>query len=182
MSAGSAALSRILDDRLTLVPLGPDDLSAVRHLHATSLRAQTVGVLSDAELTAFVRLVHSPGYGGILEKEEVTCAWLDGELVGTVSWQANATSGHIARIGCIFVRHQRFGIGRRLLGEVEARAQQCGFSRLAVGVTANAVPFFQRQGYAVASRGVKTFAPGCALPVTFLRKDAPDPRTSQTLN
>jgi GNAT superfamily N-acetyltransferase len=181
MSAVSTALNRVLDDRLTLLPLGPDDFSAVRHLHATSLRAQTVGVLSDAELTAFVRLVHSPAYIGILGKEEVTCAWLDGELVGTVSWQANAASGHIARIGCIFTRHQGFGIGQRLLGAVEARAQQCGFSRLAVGVTANAVPFFARQGYAVASSGVKTLA-GCALPVTFLRKDAPDARTSQTLN
>jgi GNAT superfamily N-acetyltransferase len=182
MSAGPTALSRVLDDRLTLVPLGADDFSAVRHLHATSLRAQTVGVLSDAELMAFVRLAYSPIYADILEKEEVTCAWLDGELVGTVSWQANAASGHIARIGCIFVRHRRFGIGRRLLAEVEARAQQCGFSRLAVGVTANAVPFFRRQGYAVASRGVKTLALGCALPVTFLRKDAPDPRAFHSLN
>jgi GNAT superfamily N-acetyltransferase len=182
MSAVSTALNRVLDDRLTLLPLGPDDFSAVRHLHATSLRAQTVGVLSDAELTAFVRLVHSPAYIGILGKEEVTCAWLDGELVGTVSWQANAASGHIARIGCIFTRHQGFGIGQRLLAAVEARAQQCGFSRLAVGVTANAVPFFARQGYAVASSGVKTLSLGCALPVTFLRKNAPDPRTSHSLN
>ena len=107
-------------------------------------------------------------------------AWLDGELVGTVSWQANGASGLTARIGCIFVRHPRHGIGRRLLAEVEARAHQCGFDRLAAGVTANAVPFFQRLGYEVASRGVKTLSHGCALPVTFLRKALPFPRSSTT--
>ena len=181
MSAVST-LDRVLDDRLQLLPLAPDDFSAVRHLHATSLRAHTVGVLSEAELMAFVRLVYSPAYVAVLGKEEVTCAWLDGELVGTASWQANAPSGHVARIGCIFVRHQGFGIGQRLLAVVEARAQHCGFTRLAAGVTANAVPFFKRQGYAVASRGVKTLSLGCALPVTFLRKDAPDPRTPPSLN
>jgi GNAT superfamily N-acetyltransferase len=181
MRVVSPSLNRVLDDRLTLLPLGPDDFSAIRHLHATSLRAQTVGVLSDAELAAFVRLVHSPIYFDVLAREEMICAWLDGELVGSASWQANAPSGHVARIGCIFARHQGFGIGQRLLAAVEARAQQCGFSRFAVGVTANAVPFFRKQGYAVASHGVKTLA-GCALPVTFLRKDAPDPRMSQSLN
>jgi GNAT superfamily N-acetyltransferase len=175
-------LDDMLDARLALRPIGVDDYSAVRHLHTTSLRAQTYGVLSDAEVVAFVRLAYSPAYTAILMKEDVYGAWLDGELVGTVSWQANGGNGLIARIGCIFVRHQGYGIGRRLLAEVEGRAQQCGFRRLAAGVTANAVRFFQRQGYAVASRGVKTLALGCKLPVTFLRKDTLDPRSSMALN
>jgi len=171
-------LDNVLDARLALRPIGIDDYSAVRHLHTTSLRAQTYGVLSDAEVVAFVRLVYSPAYAAILMKEDVYGAWLDGELVGTVGWQANGGNGLIARIGCIFVRHQGYGIGRRLLAEVEGRAQQCGFSRLAAGVTANAVPFFQRQDYAVASRGRKTLSLGCTLPVTFLRKDTPSPRSA----
>jgi len=175
-------LDDVLDARLTLRPIGVDDYSAVRHLHTTSLRAQTHGVLSDAEVVAFVRLAYSPAYTVILMKEDVYGAWLDGELVGTVGWQANGGNGLIARIGCIFVRHQGYGIGRRLLAEVEGRAQQCGFGRLAVGVTANAVRFFQRQGYVVASQGVKTLSLTCKLPVTFLRKDTPDVRPSTALN
>jgi GNAT superfamily N-acetyltransferase len=176
----STSLDNVLDARLAVQPLGVDDFSALRHLHATSLRAQTVGVLSEAEVTAFTRLVYSPAYTAILMKEELYGAWLDGELVGTASWQANGANGLIARIGCIFVRHPRHGIGSRLLAEVEARARQCGFGRLAAGVTANAVPFFQRFGYEVASRGVKTLSLGCALPVTFLRKALQGPRS--TLN
>jgi GNAT superfamily N-acetyltransferase len=167
----SASLADLLDERLALHPLGLDDLSAVRHLHVSALRTQTVGVLSDAEIAAFARLAYSPDYGDMLMKEEVFGAWLDSELVGTVSWQANISNGLTARIGGIFVYHPRYGIGRRLLSYAEARAGQCGFRRLAVGTTANAVPFFQRLGYVPVSRGVRTFPLDCELPVTFLRKD-----------
>ena len=143
------SLDAVLDSRMALRPIGVEDYSAVGHLHTTALRAQTYGVLSEAEVVAFVRLVYSPSYTALLMKEDVYGAWLDGELLGTVSWQANGGNGLIARIGCIFVRHQGYGIGRRLLAEVEGRAQQCGFSRLAAGVTANAVPFFERLGFVV---------------------------------
>jgi GNAT superfamily N-acetyltransferase len=178
----SVGLDNMLDDRLELLPLGIDDFSALRHLHATSLRSHTIGVLSDAEVEAFAKFVYSPAYTAILIKEEICGAWLDGELLGTVSWLANATNGLTVRIGSIFVRHPRHGIGRRLLAEVEARAHQGGFSRVAAGVPASAVPFFQRLGYVVASRGVRTLSLGCALPVTFVRKDLSDPRSSTTLN
>jgi hypothetical protein len=56
------------------------------------------------------------------------------------------------------------------LTEVEARARDCGYSRVGASATANAVPFFEALGYRVASRGTRNLSPGCALPVTFLRK------------
>ncbi len=173
------SLDTVLDDRLALRLLGLDDFSAVRHLHANALRSQTVGVLSEAEVVAFTKLVYSSTYATLLLKEEMLGAWLDGELVGSAGWQANTATGLTARIGSIFVRHPRYGIGTRLLAEVEARAHQSGFNRMAVGVTANAVPFFVRFGYAVASHGKKTFTLGCALPVTFLRKELSAPRSAR---
>ena len=100
----------------------------------------------------------------MLMKEEVYGAWLDGELVGTARWHANGANGSTARIGSVFVRHPPLGIGRRLLAEVEARARQSGFDKFAAGVTANAVPFFERLGYKVASRGVKTLPPAARCP------------------
>jgi GNAT superfamily N-acetyltransferase len=172
----SADLDRLLDAKLALKPLAVDDFSTVRHLHANTLRKHTLGVLSDAEVADFVRLVYSPAYATVLMREDVYCAWLDAELVGTISWQANAANGLSARIGCIFVRHPLHGIGRRLLAEVELRAHQGGFARLGAGVTANAVPFLQRFGYAVVSSGVKTLGGSrCSLPVVFLRKELSAP-------
>lgn len=165
-----------LDERLTLRPIGVDDFSNVRYLHATSLRAQTLDVLSDEEVAAFVRLVYSPAYTTLLMKEEMFGGWLDGELIGTVSWHAAGNSGSTASVGGIFVRHPRLGIGRRLLAEAEARAHQCGFERVSACATANAVPFFLQQGYERVSRGVRSLSLGCVLPVTFVKKHLPSGR------
>ena len=109
-------------------------------------------------------------------KEEVYGAWLDGELIGTVSWHAAGNGGSTASIGGIFVRHPRLGIGRRLLAEAEARAHQCGFERLSACATANAVPFFLQFGYETVSRGVRSLSFECVLPVTFVKKRLPPGR------
>lgn len=177
-SCPSAAFDPVLDVNLLIKPLAIDDFSVLRHLHATSMRKHTMGVLSEAEVTAYSEFVYSPAYAEMLMKREVYCAWLDGALVGSVSWQANAANGLSARIGCIFSRYPGVGIGRRLLREAELRAHIGGFARLGAGVTANAAPFFQRFGYAAVSSGVKTLSPACALPVVFLRKELAAPRSS----
>lgn len=168
----------VLDDKLAVQPIRIDDFSSLRHLHATSLRAQTIAVLSDDEVASFIRFVYSPAYTDMLMQEEVYGGWLDGELVGTVSWHAGGNSGSTASIGGIFVQHPRLGIGRRLLAAAEAHAHQCGFERLSACATANAVPFFLRLGYAMASRGVRSLSLGCVLPVTFVRKTLPPPRSA----
>lgn len=164
-------LQRILGERLVVGPLGLDHFSSVRHLHARALSSRTTEVLSEEEIDAFTRLVASSAYSDLLMKEVVYGAWFDGELVGTASWQATTGANSAARIGSVFVRHPLLGIGRQLVTEVERQACQSGFFRFTVYATANAVPFFERLGYATVSRGIKTFAPDCALPVTFLRKE-----------
>lgn len=151
--------------------LGIDDFPAVRYLHGTVLRAQTADALSEAEIAGFASLVHSPVYSDLLREEnEIFSAWFAGELLGTAAWRINADDGTQARIGFVFARHSGFGIGSRLLAEAEARALAWGFDRLTSFTTLNAVPFFQKRGYAVVSRGVKVFSPVCALPVAFLAK------------
>jgi putative acetyltransferase len=157
--------------------VGIDDHADVRHLHARAMRAQCGDALTDAELAAFAAFVGSPGYSDALRVEEVHGAFLDGQLIGSASWLANSDDGETARIGSVFVHPMfaRMGIGGRLLGEVEARACQSGFEALGASATINAVPFFERYGYAEASRGVKAYGPDCWLPVAFLRKRVPRP-------
>jgi len=162
----------IVNRLLKVAPLDLDHFSALRYLHARALRAQTGAVLSEAEIAAFTRLVHSPAYVDLLLKEEILGAWLHGELVGSVSWHSSDHAG-VARIGSLFVLHPRMGIGGRLLAIMEARAKECGFAHFATGVTANAVPFFLRQGYRAASRGLRMLSADCGLPVTFLKKSLP---------
>ena len=172
-----------LNERLALRPISLDDFSSLRYLHVSALRAQTLDVLSEEEAAAFARLVYSPAYVSLIMREEAVGAWLDGELVGTVSWHAGGNTGSVASIGGIFVRHPRLGIGGRLLAEAEARVHQCGFERLSACATANALPFFLRHGYEEVSRGVRSLSVGCVLPVTFVKKSLPPGRpASATLN
>jgi putative acetyltransferase len=152
--------------------VGLDDHAQVRHLHVRAMRSQSGDALSDAEIAAFVAFVGSPAYSDVLRAEEVHGAFVDGQLIGTASWLANGDDGETARISSVFVHSMfaRLGIGGRLLSEVEARAAQSGFDQLGTSATINAIPFFERRGYAEASRGVKAFGPACWLPVAFLRK------------
>jgi GNAT superfamily N-acetyltransferase len=152
--------------------VGLDDHAQVRYLHARAMRAQCGDALSDGELMAFLAFVDSPAYSDHLRSEEVHGAFMDGQLVGTASWLANADDGETARIGGVFVHPMftRLGLGGRLLAEVEGRASQSGFEALGASATINAVHFFERYGYVEASRGVKAFGPECWLPVAFLRK------------
>lgn len=152
--------------------VGLDDHSAVRHLHARSMQSQSGDVLSDAEIAAFLAFVGSPAYSDFLLAEEVYGAFVDGQLIGTASWQVNGDDGESARVSSVFVHplFARLGIGGRLLAEVEDRACRSGFDQLGTSTTINAVAFFERYGYQEASRGVKAFGPDCWLPVAFLRK------------
>jgi putative acetyltransferase len=157
---------------LALRRVGLDDHAQVRYLHARSMRALGGDALSDAELACFLAFVDSPAYSDHLRTEEVHGAFLDGQLIGTASWLANADNGETARIASVFVHPMftRLGLGGRLLAEVESRAAQSGFTSLGASATINAVPFFERYGYLEASRGVKAFGPQCSLPVAFLRR------------
>lgn len=157
--------------------VGIDDFSEVRYLHAKSLSAQTADSLLEAEAAAFVALANSTAYGDILAGEDIYGAFIDGQLIGTAAWHVNGDDGKLARISSVFVHplFGRYGIARRLMAEVEARAFQSGFDHFSVSAPFNAVPFFEKMGYQVCSRGVKTFSADCSLPVAFLRKAVPRP-------
>jgi GNAT superfamily N-acetyltransferase len=152
--------------------VGLDDHAQVRYLHARAMRALSGDALSDGELAAFLAFVGQPAYSDHLRTEEVHGAFMDGLLIGTASWLANADDGETARIASVFVHPMfaRLGLGGRLLAEVEARAAQSGFETLGASAIISALPFFERYGYAEASRGVKALGPACWLRVAFLRK------------
>lgn len=161
-----------VSDPTTIRRIGIDDYANVRYLHAKAMTSQSADALSDAEVVAFVAFVRSPAYSDMLMAEDIYGAFIDGQLIGTAAWHVSGDDGQVARISSVFVHplFARHGLGRRLLTEVEARAGQSGFDQLGTSATINAVPFFERLGYLVASRGVKQFGPDCSLPVAFLRK------------
>ena len=153
-----------------------DEMASVRHVHGNSFRVYAGPYLTAEETAAFLSYIQSPRYTDDLMRSEVYGAVIEGQLVGTAAWRAGDDQGASARISAVFVDplFTGTGIGHRLVADVEARAHQSGFKRFAARVTINAVPFYERLGYEIASQGVSQIAmPLSLLPVTFLRKSVP---------
>lgn len=158
---------------LELRPVRVDELSAVRYVHATSLRSLGAPFYTAEELEAFENLVRSVRYAETVLKDTMIGGWIEHELIGTSAWGIVDDSGRTARIASVFVRpfFTGLGVGQRLVAAAEALAAHAGYKSFSVRSTINAVPFFEQLGYAVTSHGTRPLAPGIALAVSFMRKD-----------
>lgn len=164
-----------LGDIVELRRVGLDDLSDVRYVHASAFRRHAAAMLTEDEVEAFVAFIQSPGYVDHLQDEELICAVLDGQIVGTAGWCPADDNGTTARIRSVYVApgFWRGGIARRLLEETEARARRAGFTDFALRCTANAIGFFEHMDYAITSHGVRILQNDRDVPVAFLRKRDP---------
>jgi len=166
-----------LGGRLEIRPLRVDDLSAIRYVHAASLRGQGAPYYTPEELDAFENLVRSVRYSETVLKDSMIGGFIGHELVGTAAWGLVDDSGRTARIASVFVRpfFTGLGIGHRLVAAVEASAAQAGYRSFSVRATLNAVPFFEQLGYEVTSHGTRPLTPELSLAVSFMRKDVTAP-------
>jgi GNAT superfamily N-acetyltransferase len=160
---------------IRLCPIGVDDWSAVRYVHAAAFERLGSPYLEPNEIELFKIRIASPEYVEDLMRENLSGAWVERELAGTAGWQPAGDSGTTARITSIFVNpiFTGLGIGARLLVDAEARAAIAGFTNFAVRSTPNAVGFFASLGYEISAHGVSHVATGRDVPVTFMRKPQP---------
>lgn len=158
--------------RAVLTPIGLDDWSDLRNLHAVSFERLIAGHLDEGELEAFKALVASFEYSEDLRQDALIVARIDGYLTGSCAWRPSDDAGLSARVTAIFVypMFTRFGIGRRLLLETEAHALSAGFQICTARAPLNAAGFFERLGYATASFGSHMIDGGKGVPVAFMRK------------
>jgi GNAT superfamily N-acetyltransferase len=160
-------------------PIGIDDLSTVRYIHAAALRTPAASRLSETEIAAFAAYVYSDAYTGLLVEaaraKRLLGATVGEDLVGTAGWSPADDRGAVARLICVFVLplFAGCGLGRLLALAAEDQARRAGFRCFTVRATLNASGFFTQLGYEVSSRGVWALGPGQSLPVTFLRKRLP---------
>ncbi len=172
-SVNKASCDNVLD-RIDLRPIGVDDWSRVRELHALSFDRLGATLLGDEHVTAFKELAASPEYTAMLEQEHLTGAWMDGFLAGTCGWVAADDMGNVARLTSLFVHplFTRIGLGQHLVAEAEQRARVAGFQTFAVRALPDVASFFARLDYEVTSHGVMSIMGPVTAPVVFLRKSA----------
>lgn len=159
-----------------------DEMSSVRHLHASSAKRLAAGMLSEGEIAAFVDHIYTDGYSArisdVVAAGRLSTARLAGELIGSAGWLVASDSGAVARLIGVFVSplYARHGIGRLLVAAAEAQARQAGFATFTVRAPLGASAFFEHLGYEAASHGVWPLTRDIALPVAFLRKPDPAPK------
>jgi GNAT superfamily N-acetyltransferase len=156
-----------------------DDMSSIRHLHASSARRLAAGMLSEAEITAFAEHIYAEIYSTrmaeVVRAGRMTAARFAGQLIGTAGWTPANDAGAVARMVGVFVSplHAGCGVARLLLDVAETQARQAGFRVFTVRAPLGASGFFERLGYEVASHGVWPLTREIQLPVAFLRKADP---------
>lgn len=161
-----------LADALEVRPVGVDEMSTIRYIHANAMRQLAGACYPEEEIAAFVKLVYSPPYADTVLAESLIGGFLGSELVATAGWTPADDRGRSARIRSLYVRplFTGVGIGRRMLAEVESAARRSGFRSFSARATLNAVGFFETLGYDVTSHGVQMLTPERGLPVSFMRK------------
>lgn len=159
-----------------LAPVGVDQMSNVRYIHASAFRVAAADQFSETEIEAFSQHVYSSAYADALSQavrdKRLIGAWLDTELVGTAAWHPSDDTGTTARLQSLFVRPMFTGngVGGQLLRAIEDEALRAGFANLTVRAIGNAVPFFRHLGYEISSHGVMAIDPAVSLPVAYMRR------------
>ncbi len=155
-----------------LKPVTLDDLASVRYVHKSSFVALCGANHSEEEVQAHIDMVNSKQYVDLILANNMYCAWIGNEIVGTAGWSPADDSGHTARINLVCVRpmFNNIGIGRLLIRNSELRAKSAGFFDYSVRSNINAVPFYQLQGYSISSHGIMHTRMKIDLPVAFMRK------------
>jgi GNAT superfamily N-acetyltransferase len=150
----------------------PGDLAAVVELHVRAFAALGRDVYSEDQIAGHEALIRSADYPADLDRSNVTVALLDGEPVATAGWLPLDEPPKTARIRKVFVDPAlaRRGLAAWLVGYAEREARDVGYPRYFVRANLNAVPLYERLGYAPIEPGTMKTPTGAALPVLFMRK------------
>jgi GNAT superfamily N-acetyltransferase len=173
-SADDAEPSRAVRaaELVKLRPISIDDWSDVRYVHGTSFRTSIAPRVSPKCAEDFMEWLGAPAYADQLRKVDLTGAWLDGQLAGTVGWRPLDGRGRVARIEGLFVQplFAFMGLGSLLLAHAETQARHAGYTCLTALASSVSAPFFMRWGYDLYAQGAGMSDFAGDMPVFVMRK------------
>lgn len=146
------------------------DREAIRDVHTASIRTLCRDFYSSEQIEAWSGFLKPESYRLVLEDtgRHVWVAEVSGALVGF--GQLNPVSRELEAL-YVHPDHAGRGVGHALLTHLEGLARKAGVASLRLTATLNAVPFYERSGWVVASRGTHTHPSGLALACAFMTRD-----------
>ena len=96
----------------------------------------------------------------------------DGEIIGAGGWTLSSVGRGAAEVRHLVVdwRHQRQGIGRRLMMGIFAEAQRQGIRRIEARATRTAVAFYESMGFESLGQVIVPLRPGIDFPAVMMRR------------
>ena len=155
---------------ITLLTL--DDLSSVRHVHATTFRTFSASMLSDSEIEATIRYIYSQDHLDYLMSHDVYVARIENNVAGTISLVPYRGDAKSARINEMLVHplYQRMGVGSHLLEVCETDALKKGYCELLTRTISQGEGFMLMHGYHATSHGNLRLKSNVEIRVVYMRK------------
>ena len=121
------------------------DARAIRLVHVEAIRAFCAGHYAPAEIEAWVAPRPETHYDRAIREKEFYVAEEGGQVVGFA-----VLNQHESEVEAVYVspRAARRGVGLSLMRALEARARAHGLTGLHLCAALNAVPFYERAGFA----------------------------------
>ena len=144
-----------------------EDVPEVLRLVGRAVAAGCRGHYDEQQRAAVIVAYASTLFVEALGAYESVVAEVAGRLVGFA--QLDPAGG---RLRALFVDagHQGRGLGRALLGEIEARAARRGCARVHGAMSLNAVPFYAREGYRALGAAEPLTSMGVRVPIVRMEK------------
>ena len=155
---------------ITLLTL--DDLSSVRHVHASTYRTFSASMLSDGDINATIRYIYSQEYLDYLLSHDVYVARIENNVAGTLSLVPYRGDAKSARINEMLVHplYQRMGVGGHLLEVCETDALKKGYCELLTRTISQAEGFMLMHGFHATSHGNIRLKSNVEIRVVYMRK------------
>jgi len=135
-------------EEIVVRPAREADLDTIAAIQEAAILALGAGAYAPDQLVAWARVGIETRHG-LLGQGSFFVAEIHGQIVGVGGWSPDGGDRSAAWIRYVFVRPEavRQGIGRQVVGAVEASARAAGRSVFHVWASLNAVGFYRALGY-----------------------------------
>lgn len=157
---------------VTIRPATDGDRPGICAVHVRAIRETCARSYGPDRVLAWASLLSPGSYTAVLQTRVVVVAT---DATGVVGFGQLDPGRREVEAVYVLPERQGDGIGRRLLGDLEARARARGIDRLELSATLNATAFYQRAGYAVRHLVAHRLPTGEELECVRMSKDLHGP-------